>query len=99
MLLIRNILMVNCTRTCHILFFFRKQSHISRLKILFYRAANEYFFIQMVKRVFEDSGNTFRTTVRAIKLLSQLFRDYQVFIFQKNRWLALSLKTVTNEFT
>lgn len=50
----------------------------------------------MVKRVFDDSGNTLRKSV--VKWPSRVFEDYWVFIFQKNWCLALWLKeNVTHE--
>ncbi len=51
-------------------------------KIVFIVQQMEYFFIRTVKRVFEDSENTFRIAVSVVKQPSGFFRDHLVFIFR-----------------
>lgn len=45
------------------------------------------FFIQMD---FDDSGDTFKTVIRVVKQPAGFFKDYQGFIFQKNRCVPLT---------
>lgn len=65
-----------------------------KLKIVIFVPWTEYFFIQMIRRVFEDSEgrNSFRTAASVVKWSFGFFKSGHVIIFLWSKWLRLRLE-------